>query len=205
MRSPILAAVLALALTPALAAAATWSEIGDAGNTIAGAQTTAGTGPLTAIQGQLVTDLDVDLYCIRVTDPAQFSASLACVEFSNNDLWLFDAAGLGVAHNDGCTGGQTNVGTPLVTTPGVYYLAISPNHSEAWNAANNPIWMPGPAGMQRSPDGPGAPGPLVSWGGPGVVSNFNNYTVQISGGATFCEVATPVTASTWGRTKTLYR
>jgi len=202
MRTLIVAA--ALALVPSFAAAAAWTEIGDAGDSIAGAQTTAGNGPLTSIQGQLLTDTDQDVYCIRVTDPAQFNASLSCVTFSNNDLWLFDASGLGVSHHDGCQGGQTNVGTPLVTTAGVYYLAISPSGADALNPSSSPIWAPAAQGTQRAPDGPGAPGPLAGWGGAGVVSNFNNYTVQISGAA-FCDPATPVARSTWGRTKTLYR
>lgn len=199
-----LALTVVLVLASATARAASWTEVGDAGDSIAGAQTTAGTGPLTTIQGRLATDTDVDLYCIRVTDPAQFNAWLQCVSFADNDVWLFDPSGIGVSHHDGCMGGQTNVGTPLVTAAGVYYLGISPNHSEAWNAANNPIWLPAPAGTQRAPDGPGAPGPLAAWGGAGVVSNFNNYTVQLSGAA-FCDAAVPAGATTWGRTKMLYR
>ena len=205
MRSTARACVLLLLAafaTPSLAA--TWNEVGDAGNSIAGAQSTAGTGPLTTIQGQLAFDTDEDLYCIRVVDPAQFRAWLLCGSFADNDLWLFDVNGFGVAGNDGCQFGQTNVGTPLVTTPGIYYLAITPSDREAFHPGVAPIWNPPATGSQRAPDGPGAPGPLASWGGPGVVSFFNNYTVNLTG-AEFCDPATPAEPVSWGRMKVLYR
>lgn len=195
--------LFALLVASAPAVASPWNEIGDAGSLPASAQTTAGSGPLTSIQGRLATDIDQDVYCIRVTDPAAFQAVLTCVAFSGNDLWLFDAAGVGVAHNDACSGGQTNVGSPLVTTGGLYYLAVSPSADDALNGAL-PIWNPPSASGQRSPDGPGAPGPISGWSNAGVVSNFNNYTIQLSG-ASFCDPATPAQPLTWGRVKTLYR
>lgn len=197
------ACVFALLLASSSAEAATWTEIGDAGNLPSGAQSTAGTGALTSIQGHLDNNLDQDMYCIRVTDPVNFRAFLNCVAISDNDLWLFDAAGLGVAHNDACSGGQTNVGAPLVTTAGLYYLAVSPSGDDALNGAS-PIWNPPFVSGQRSPDGPGAPGPISGWSNAGVVSNFNNYTIQLTGAA-FCDPATPAMPFSWGRVKSHYR
>jgi hypothetical protein len=183
--------------------AATWTESGDAGSLPSSAQVTAGNGPLTMIQGTLSSNADQDVYCIRVTDPTLFTASLQCVAFADNDVWLFGSTGLGVAHNDGCTGGQTHVGTPLVTTAGLYYLAVSPSGDDAMNGAS-PIWNPPSASGQRAPDGPGAPGPISGWSNAGVVSNFNNYRLQLAGAA-FCDPATPTIAESWGRLKKIYR
>lgn len=184
------------------AMAATWTEVGDAGNLPATSQVTVGTGPLTTIQGTLSSNSDQDTYCIQVTDPANFRAYLNCVAFTDNDLWIFSGS-TGVALNDGCTGGQTFVGAPLVTTAGTYYLAVSPSGDEAMNGAM-PIWNPPSAAGQRSPDGTGAPGPISAWSNTGAVSSFNNYTIQLIG-ATFCDTATPADAKTWGRLKTIYR
>ncbi|HYM82415.1 MAG TPA: hypothetical protein VEY91_13515 [Candidatus Limnocylindria bacterium] len=193
---------VALLLCASSAPAAPWFEIGDAGNLPASAQTTIGAGALTVIQGTLAANNDQDMYCIRVSDPQAFVASLNCVAFDNNDLWLFDVAANGVRGNDGCTGGQTNVG-PGVTLAGTYYLAVSPSGDDALNGAA-PIWNPPSVGTQRSPDGAGAPGPVSGWSNAGVVSSFNNYTIQLAGCA-FCDTATPATSDTWGRLKLIYR
>ena len=60
----ILLGVAALAPT---ARAQTWTEVGDAGDLIATAQTTVGAGAITQITGSLPLSDDVDLYCVRLT------------------------------------------------------------------------------------------------------------------------------------------
>src|SRR5215467_8025973 len=84
---------VALALTTARTTvlAATWNEIGDAGDTLFSAQSTVGIGPLTQINGTLPHDADLDLYLIRITDEANFLAYRnGAVAQTDPDLWLFD-------------------------------------------------------------------------------------------------------------------
>jgi hypothetical protein len=197
------ACVLTLLIASSPAAAATWTEVGDAGNLPSSAQSTAGTGALTQIQGHLDNNLDQDVYCIRIPDAQNFSAQIICTSFADNDVWLFNAAANGVALNDACAFSQTIVGTPLVPSAGLYYLAVSPSGDDAMNGTL-PIWNPPSASGQRAPDGPGAPGPISGWSNAGTVSNNNNYTILINGGE-FCDPATAVFPLSWGRVKTFYR
>src|SRR5438477_4354543 len=121
------AALLLVLLTATAARAATWTEIGDAGNLPASAQVTSGSGTLTSIQGTFLGNTDEDVYCIHVTDTNNFRAWLNCAAFADDDIWLFDVNGVGVSMDDGCQGGQTEVGLPLPIPVGTYFLAVSPN------------------------------------------------------------------------------
>jgi hypothetical protein len=188
-------------LVPGPALAAPWAEMGDAGDLPGTAQTTAGSGPMTSIQGTLVNNLDRDVYCIRVVDHVTFAASLNCTVIAENDLWLFAPNGFGVTADDGCRTGLVLLGAPFVPGAGVYYLAISPSGDEA-TAAGAPIWNPPSQSGQRSPDGAGAPGPIDGWSGGGAVSS-GTYTIQLQS-CTFCDAPVPVNADTWGRIKQLY-
>ena len=126
-------------LASAPAAAAPFFEIGDAGHLPATAQFTAGSGPLTSILGNLFDPLDplgdaldVDLFQIFIFDPAGFSASTVSFPgfyVSDPQLFLFDAAGVGVFMNDddpsGLNGAQSALGAlPGGLLPGFYSLAI---------------------------------------------------------------------------------
>jgi hypothetical protein len=201
LRSVTAVALLAIACA---SEAANYVESGDAGDLPGTAQTTVGSGPLTSIQGTLVSDLDRDMYCIRVLDPPNFSASISCTVIAEDDLWLFRQNGTGVAGNDGCSGGVVVVGTPLVTLAGLYLLAISPSADEPRSGALT-IWNPPSAAGQRPPDGPGAVGAIDNWSGTGVLASSGvNYTINITGAA-FCDTPVPVAPGTWGRVKSLYR
>src|SRR6187402_3631151 len=100
--------LLYAAITAALATtspATIYVETGDAGDSPGTAQIAAGSGPLTSILGQIDSSADDDIYRIRISDPANFSAS------SNNSgtqlsvdhdtiLFLFDEFGFGIIAND---------------------------------------------------------------------------------------------------------
>jgi hypothetical protein len=90
--------------------AQSWFESGDAGDLPASAQTTIGPpGQVLQITGQLRDANDVDLFCIRILDPATFAAELDCAVQSDPDLWLFGRAGAnGVSHQDVCHIGATS-------------------------------------------------------------------------------------------------
>jgi hypothetical protein len=70
----LLAAICVLFAVPR-AIAGTWTEQGDAGQLCSTAQVTTGTGTLDQIIGSVSSIQDVDLYRIRINDPATFSAS----------------------------------------------------------------------------------------------------------------------------------
>ncbi|MDZ4806608.1 MAG: hypothetical protein SGI90_17280 [Candidatus Eisenbacteria bacterium] len=181
--------------------AATWTEqSGDAGPLPINAQPTVGNGALTQIQGAFLSDFDIDMYCIRIDNRAAFFANLACLSFSNPDLWLFDASGNGIQLNDACQFGQTNLTAALTPSNGLYYLAVSTSDQDAVNNLNQPIWNSPSVSGARAPDGPGAPGPISSWAGVPFHQGSNSYTINL-GGTTFCEIALPVAPATWGAVK----
>ena len=201
-----LATLVLLVSLPFAARAQGWNETvnggGDAGALVATAQLTAGNGPLTTITGTLGSTQDVDLYCIDVTDPAQFSAHLVCTVLVDPDLWLFDPSGKGVALNDGCSASWTQIPPGFVVTSGTYYLGISADGRDALSAGG-PMWLSPWVSNARPPDGPGAAGTLIGWGGSGTVT-VPSYTVTLTG-AGYCDTATPARTGTWGRLKVIYR
>lgn len=184
----ILSAVL-LSIFGAAHAQVTWAEVGDAPDLIPG-QATAGVGDLIGITGQLDTD-DVDLYAILVTDFASFSASTVnnVGTLPDTQLFLFDDAGLGVTHNDDAPADvRSTITNMFLTHNGLYYLAISTFDRDALNVDGDEIWLDTPFNTERAPDGPGAPGPLVSWG-PGTF-NTGTYQIDITGATPVPEPAT---------------
>jgi len=183
--------------------AGVWLEGGDAGELVSTAQNTSGTGQLTTIEGSFQNDSDTDMYCIQVTDTAGFAAYITCTAFADHDLWLFDPTGFGVAHSDGCTAGVVKLTGQFVPSPGTYYLAVSISDAEATSSSGT-IWDPPASGLERAPDGPGAPNALTSWlPAPSPPPDYS-YTITLTGTG-FCESAVPVEASSWGRVKSLYR
>jgi hypothetical protein len=142
----LLPAVLGASLLAAgpVAGDTIWVEgLADAGDLPGTAQVTDGTGALTAILGNLdlpetIEDgLDIDLFKILILDPAGFSASTIGSAVNDPQLFLFDAAGLGVFMNDddptGFNGSQSALGIlpdgstgglPGGFGPGIYFLAI---------------------------------------------------------------------------------
>jgi hypothetical protein len=94
---------IAVAALMASAGANTWDETadggGDAGDLPATAQVVSGSGPLTAITGNLGAS-DVDMYQIIICDPLIFEATTVGGATFDTQLWLFDLNGNGVLHND---------------------------------------------------------------------------------------------------------
>ena len=122
--SLVLAASLAFT---AHASAATWAEVGDAGDLPGTAQTTVGGGPLTAITGSIGTRIDRDLFCIIIDGMGPFSASTVGTPGTLGDtqLFLFDAMGFGVLGNDDASGATLRSTLSGTLAPGTYYLGIS--------------------------------------------------------------------------------
>ncbi len=197
----ILAAALLVA-GAARAASSVWNESGDAGPLPASAQTTIGSGSLTAINGNLNSASDVDMYCIRVITPGSLFVELQCTLTLGPDLWMFDASGKGVDANTTCIGGGKIVLGTYVPSPGTYYVAVAFDGVDPWSAGG-PIWVHANTG-ERAPDGPGAAGVVTSWQGTGSVQPLNPYTIFLSATG-FCDASVPATTPAWGRVKVLYR
>jgi hypothetical protein len=196
---PALSCLLSLA---APAFAQVWTEVGDAGPLPATAQTPAGSGALTTITGMLAFDADVDMYCIDVTDPANFNATLSCVVIQSTDLYLFDSTGKGLALAQICSAGSKTIGASFVTTAGTYYIAVAPYGALAYAGADL-IWIPGST-FARAPDGPGAANVVTSWGGTPHADITAGYHINLSG-VDFCSAPTPARPRTWGTLKSIYR
>jgi len=110
----------------------THSEIGDAGDLPANAQSTGGSGPLTSITGSLSGVDDVDMYSICITDPALFVAATNAFGGAgafDTMLHLFTQSGGGVSFNDDHSSSllsQLNsIPSFAPSTPGIYNLAIT--------------------------------------------------------------------------------
>lgn len=156
-----LAAAAIAALTSA-AFADVWSEVGDAPELLPG-QITVGTGDLDEIDGELFGF--ADLYCIRIVDEAQFSATTVGGASFDTQLWLFDVNGMGVAFNDDSQSTvQSTLTSTFVNTNGIYFLGISAYDYDALSVGGE-IWNDTPYPTERAPDGPGAGSPLSAWGG----------------------------------------
>ena len=186
----------ALAASAAASAQAqVWNEVGDAPEVPAPGQITSGVGPLTTINGLLTPDgagtsSDADMFCIHVTDPVAFSARITGGTIYDSQLFLFSAGGFGVTHNDddgeGPIGfwswiGAGGPGPDPVIPAGEYGLAIAGYDRDPASVTGD-IWLDTPGGAERTPDGPGAANPVISWSGLG---DYGTYTITLTG-ATFC-------------------
>ena len=147
---PLTAALGALSLCAfsSPAHADVWFEAGDAGQTLVTAQNTAtGTNaPLTSISGSIVTTDDVDLFRIYVSDFTAFSAT-ASGGVGDNQLFLFDSSGVGIAANDDAPfsfQAQLPVGDSRYAgrTAGYYYLGIAPTFTQANDANGDAVLVP---------------------------------------------------------------
>lgn len=189
----------ALALAAA-ASAQVWNESGDAADLPPGQQTV-GVGPMTDIFGTLGSGIvveDVDMYCLHVTDASTFGAIVDSADF-DSQLFMFDANGMGVNHNDDNIGtlsglyslGPAN-GTPAplaLVNGGEYLLAISAYDVDPVDGAGGFMWSDTPFGDQTAPDL--SAGPVTTWDGSGGEGAYHIRLV----GATFCEVPEPASLS----------
>jgi hypothetical protein len=129
--------IAALALISSPVAALPWIEMGDAGETIATAQST--TEPVTSISGSLYSNPNgpgqidlVDIFRIAVGAPSFLRITtgngLAPNAIDDPVLYLFDQNGVAIVMNDddGLNGAQSTI-TPLNSSylAGIYYIAIA--------------------------------------------------------------------------------
>lgn len=154
---------------------------------------TRGAGPLTEIRGRLVFTRDVDLFCINITDPASFTATMpGSAGIGDSVLYLFDTAGHGIAANDNDPAG--GIGAKLtgafVPAPGLYFLGASrisvgfgSVYQSPLNGAGAPMFPQSPNNVEYGPIS--AADVLTGWSNnptPGFGDLFNfNYTITLTG------------------------
>ncbi|MCX7992919.1 MAG: DVUA0089 family protein, partial [Fimbriimonadales bacterium] len=149
-------------------------EQGDAGELPETAQAPP-SGALTAIGGSLGA-ADADVYAIFISDPSSFSASTIAPPGSclpgqaafDTQLFLFDANGKGVVHNDDSSGvvfSAIDNSSFCITQPGVYYLAITSYNRDPIGCDDGFIWNNTPFTGVRCPDGPESSSRVKAWNG----------------------------------------
>jgi low density lipoprotein receptor-related protein 5/6 len=175
-------------------------SVTDAGEDIDTADRTFGNGPLTRISGTLTNDTDVDMYRIRVSDPATFSATTVPDPGNGFAGAAFDTVltlisspengTRGVVQADNVSGSnlQSTLTAPGVVAGREFYICVSTPKSRCqariWQYSTNTfpdgeIWASDPLGLAVS-------GGLIYWPDP----SLN----QISRSTTAGGVQTPLTA-----------
>jgi hypothetical protein len=165
-----------------------WTEIGNAGDLVGTAQLTTGAGALTSISGTLSTGTDVDMFGIHISSPAAFSATTVGGAGFDTQLFLFNAAGIGIYANDDSVGTRSTLPAGHAnspTTTGLYYLAISQYNRDPFSSGGL-IFPNSPFTGVFGPTGPGGALPVNSWSGSGA---RGTYTITLTG-ASFSNVAT---------------
>ncbi|MGN6826956.1 PEP-CTERM sorting domain-containing protein [Paucibacter sp. M5-1] len=203
----LLAAAAALSLPTAALAGFVWNETAPgAGDLLGTAQTTydSGFNTLSGIGGALTASVpvggnprhQVDLYKIRISDAASFSAKTRDTGF-DTALYLFDTAGLGVYMNDdmpdlsGLTSLLPSGDASSPISDGIYYLAVAIGGFVADGANGSPSFLAG--GFNDVLGGDAGAGALAGWTGfdSGSESPLS-YFIELTG-ATNAELPEPGT------------
>ncbi len=110
----------------------------------------------------------------------------------DTQLFLFDANGNGVAHMDDACSLQSALTNQFVSQPGVYFIGIAAYNNDP-EGPNGLIWNNTPFNVERAPDGPGAPGPLINWSASAPTGGA--YSLTLAGcsfgnaGGYFCSIS----------------
>jgi len=156
------------------------TEAGDAGDLPATAQDLSG-APVDAIDGSIGAADDQDLYRVCLEGGGSFSATTVGGTQLDTQLFLFDAAGMGVYGNDDSQATRQstlpafNALTP--GEPGVYLLAVTPYNRDP---QSNSGAIFGSGGL-LAPTGPGAADPLSAWDG--LEGRTGPYGITLTGTA----------------------
>ena len=194
MKSSTLIFGAAVLLCLGSVSADTYTEVGDAGHSIATAQLVAAGGtPLTAIIGGLGASQG-DMFGIYLTGGMTFSATTSASSSAYNafdtQLFLFDSAGIGVYANDDddVAPPQSTLGASLALTPaasGLYYLAISGSGFLPFSPGGyifpvlGGLLDQGLTGDAVGPTGPGGASALSGWAS--VSGETGAYEIKLTG------------------------
>lgn len=183
-----------LALPPA-ARAQTWIEGGDADELVSTAQDIVGSGALMRIEGHIADN--TDLFRLKISNPAIFSASVLGGTTQDTQLWLFTGMGMGIAYNDDFNSFQSALpaGNPLYANlpAGDYLLGITRFNRDPISVGGKifPNTFSGVYGAT----GAGAAQPLIGWDGVPITNAANvlgggSYAITLTG-ASFRQATVP--------------
>lgn len=194
--------LVSLTALPVRAQSGTWNEQGDAPPTTSGplagipGQNTAGSGWLTSINGKTdINDEDVDIFCIRITDPSLFQAGMDAATTYPISLHLFDGTGAGVTqHSGSCPAPLYNTTIHIPSNypfvAGNYWLAVASAGLYPQNTASNTgnwIWNPAAPGPRNEYPFPpnGSLGAVMSWWPFAQLCGPGTYRIALAG-TEFC-------------------
>jgi len=191
--------VIAAAGLAGQAGAATFTENGDAGQTVASAQDTSSSGPLqalTGISGSISSSTDADLYLIHIADPLSFVASATAAGTSMFDpqLFLLTLNGAPVALNDDAAGGVDTLptlGGINGLTAGFYLLGVSQSGYDPVNSVNQLLFAAGLPTDTRYPASGLQPAVLGGFSDGTFFADSGSYALQLSGVDTLSVSAVP--------------
>jgi hypothetical protein len=202
----LVAVVLFVLASASVAQAQVWTESGDAGPLVSNAQVPVGAGAITTIIGTLGAANDADVYAVRLPSVAPAGLpliQLQCTVNQGPNVYLFDAAGLGVLTTSICSGGSKTILAPNVSLPvGTYYVATAFSGLDP-QSAGGAIWLPF-LSAQHAADGSGATQTLSGWTGTPLVQASNAYQMTLTNMA-YISGPVPTRPSRWGSLKLLYR
>jgi hypothetical protein len=190
-------AAIGVASYPIQVQAFSFTEVGDAGDTLSTAQVISGSSSLTSISGSLSGfDDAADLFQIALTGGQSFSATTVGGASFDTRLFLFAANGTGVYFNDDAAIDTLQSTLPAnssftPTQSGIYYLGIAGFDSAPVNAAGDRIF---PSVNDFSvdvpqediftgvfgPTGPGGSLPLSVFDGL-ILNEGGSYTIALTG------------------------
>lgn len=184
--------LLALVAVAGSAQAGVWVESPDAGLLPGSAQSCIGTGSLDAIQGSLTPDgqTDVDMFRIRITNPALFSATTNSLNtaLADTTLYLFNLDGSGIVKNDDIDNSNflSRIDSSLTSSlvAGDYLIAVGifgivPFTVASPTSISESVFNPSDFSGQTGPQNGAAP--VVSWA---AVSSWNEsgaYEILLTG------------------------
>lgn len=186
-----------LALATASLDAQTYTEIGDAGQTLGSAQTTGATGgqTLNTIFGTIGSGTDADLFMITLTAPTTFSATTTFggTTILDTALFLFNNLGQAIYTNDDANGVSLQSTLPGGTSftmslaAGTYFIGISLSGNEPINLSNQLLFAAFINGNSSSVRGAAAgvsPNTLANFNGATAFSETGAYRIDFTSTAT---------------------
>jgi len=184
-----------------------YAEIGDAGQTLATAQTTGVTSGqlLISITGTISGLNDADMFILTLTSPMTFSASTVNgLTLVDTALFLFRSNGTGVYTNDDANGTTLQSTLPAGTgftislSPGVYFLGISLSGNEPINLNSQLLFNGFPGGDSTAVRGPAAginPATHSNFNGLAGFAEMGAYQINLTGAATASAIPEPSTTA----------
>ncbi len=175
----------ALSTLAASAQAVVYTEVGDAGQTIATAQAAGafnGTTGLTQINGTIGTSTDADLYSFTLSSPTMLRFLASSTAGIDTSIFLFNSTGVALIANDDVSGTSFQGGfTTGLLAAGTYYFGVSLSGNEPINSAGQRLFtVDQPTTNVRGPASGVNPTTLATFDGQTFVAETGAYGIAIS-------------------------